>query len=376
MSEADSAEIEGFLAAHEPFEEAAAFNRGERIGDWTVLAFLGRGATSEVYRAENSVTRQVGAVKVLMRGDDTAQERFRREIALLADTGCAALPRFYGAGKHCGRSFLATELLEPADLPSYDAAIARFLLGVCDGVAELHSRGYVHRDIKPRNVMRRPATGEPVLIDLGLAKAAEGSKEALADTLSVVDGHAVGVGTVGYSAPEQFVGGTVGAAADIHALGILANTCFKGHPPRAWSKIIRRSTSSIPEQRYATIAEFVRAVRHRHAAPWLLAIIAVILLFLAVFSYRFWGQSPRERLIEHPQERSLIGDRPPMNRASPSEKVKGAKSAQESPDKPLTKKEFNEALLNATYDIFYSSDTNIDRKTAIELMRKGMLPSY
>ena len=369
MSEADSAEIEGFLAAHEPFEEAAAFNRGERIGDWTVLAFLGRGATSEVYRAENSVTRQVGAVKVLMRGDDKAQERFRREIALLADTGCAALPRFYGAGKHCGRSFLATELLEPADLPSYDAAIARFLLGVCDGVAELHSRGYVHRDIKPRNVMRRPATGEPVLIDLGLAKAAEGSKEALADTLSVVDGHAVGVGTVGYSAPEQFAGGTVGAAADIHALGILANTCFKGHPPRAWSKIIRRSTSSIPEQRYATIAEFVRAVRHRHAAPWLLTIIAIILLFLAFFSYRFWGQSPRERLIEHPQERSSIGD-------SPSEKVKGTKSAQGSPDKPLTKKEFDEALLNATYDIFYSSDTNIDRKTAIELMRKGILPSY
>lgn len=376
MSEADSDEIKGFLAAHEPFEEAAAFNRGERIGDWTVLAFLGRGATSEVYRAENSVTRQVGAVKVLMRGDDKAQERFRREIALLADTGCAALPRFYGAGKHCGRSFLATELLEPTDLPSSDAAIARFLLGVCDGVAELHSRGYVHRDIKPRNVMRRPATGEPVLIDLGLAKAAEGSKEALADTLSVVDGHAVGVGTVGYSAPEQFVGGTVGAAADIHALGILANTCFKGHPPRAWSKIIRRSTSSIPEQRYATIAEFVRAVRHRHAAPWLLTIIAIILLFLAFFSYRFWGQSPREHLIEHPQERSLIGDRPPMNGASPSEKVKGAKSAQESPDKPLTKKEFDEALLNATYDIFYSSDTNIDRKTAIELMRKGMLPSY
>ena len=376
MSEADKGDIEGFLATHEPFEEAAAFKRGERIGDWTVLAFLGRGATSEVYRAENSVTRQVGAVKVLMRGDDTAQERFRREIALLADTGCAALPRFYGAGKHCGRSFLATELLEPADLPSSDAAIARFLLGVCDGVAELHSRGYVHRDIKPRNVMRRPATGEPVLIDLGLAKAAEGSKGALADTLSVVDGHAVGVGTVGYSAPEQFVGGTVGAAADIHALGILANTCFKGHPPRAWSKIIRRSTSSIPEQRYATIAEFVRAVRHRHAAPWLLTIIAIILFFLALFSYRFWGQSPRERLIEHPQERSLIGDRPPMNGASPSEKVKGAKSAQESPDKPLTKKEFNEALLNATYDIFYSSDTNIDRKTAIELMRKGMLPSY
>ena len=264
MSEEDSSDVERFLASHGPFEKPPAFRCGDSIGDWRVLAFLGRGATSEVYRAENAVTRQVGAVKVLTRGDDRALGRFRREVALLAETDCAAFPRFYGAGEHDGHAFLATEILEPAELPSSDSAVARFILGVCAGVAALHARGYVHRDIKPRNVMLRPSTGEPVLIDMGLAKETEESPQAVSDTLSVVDGHAVGVGTAGYSAPEQFYGGKVGVAADVHALGMLANECFGRRPPMAWAEIVRRSTSSAPEQRYATVAAFARAVGRRH----------------------------------------------------------------------------------------------------------------
>lgn len=256
--------IESFLALHGPFDKPPLFRRGDKIGDWRVTAFLGRGATSEVYRAENAATGQVGAVKVLVREDAKALVRFRREVALLADAACAAFPHFYGAGRHDDLAFLAMELLEPATLPTLDADVARFMLGVCEGVQALHVRGYVHRDIKPRNVMRRPSTGEPVLIDLGLAKENSESALAISDTLSVVDGQAVGVGTMGYSAPEQFAGGRIGAAADVHALGMLANECFNHRPPRVWAEIIRRSTSSAPEQRYATVAAFVRAIRHRH----------------------------------------------------------------------------------------------------------------
>ena len=345
MSEAGAHDLERFLAAHGPFEEAPAFKRDDRIGDWQLLAFLGRGATSEVYRAENAVTRQIGAVKVLMRGDEKSRGRFRREIALLADTGCAALPRFYGAGEHCGHAFLVTELLDPVELPSSDATVARFVLGVCDGVSELHARGYVHRDIKPRNVMRRPSTGEPVLIDMGLAKETEESREALSDTLSVVDGHAVGVGAVGYSAPEQFAGGKIGAAADVHALGMLANTCFKGRPPRVWAEIIRRATSSIPEQRYMTVEDFMRAIRRRYLLWWCVAGVALAVLGITigtVFAVR----------------------------------MEIAELASEAPKQDSEEQRLDEELLNAAYDAFYSGDTNIDKKAAIELMRKGQLPSF
>ena len=160
MSECGEPDIERFLASHGPFEKAPLARSGEAVGDWRVTAFLGRGATSEVYRAENAVTRQVGAVKLFTRGDDRALARFRREVSLLAEADSAALPRFYGAGEHAGRAFLAMELLEPAELPSADSAVARFILGVCAGVEALHARGYVHRDIKPHNVMCRPSTGE------------------------------------------------------------------------------------------------------------------------------------------------------------------------------------------------------------------------
>ena len=307
MSESEGTDIERFLASHGPFEKAPLLRSGETVGDWRVTAFFGRGATSEVYRAENTVTRQVGAVKLFMRGDDRALARFRREVSLLAETNSASFPRFYGAGEHGGHAFLAMELLEPAELPSADSAVARFMLGVCAGVEALHARGYVHRDIKPRNVMRRPTTGEPVLIDMGLAKESEESPHAISDTTSVVDGRAVGVGTVGYSAPEQFSGGKIGAAADVHALGMLANACFKGRPPKAWAEIIRRSTSSAPEQRYATVAAFVRAVRRRHMlrqvlVSALLFAVAVVVSLVAALRPTHESKSPPLREEAAPVE--------------------------------------------------------------------------
>ena len=77
-------------------------------------------------------------------------------------------------------------------------------------------------------------------------------------------------------------------AADIHALGMLANDCFGGNPPRCWERIIRRSTSSIPSQRYGSVAQFAKAVRHRH---WINHLALLLLgvsvsLDLAAFSLR------------------------------------------------------------------------------------------
>ena len=299
MSEAQDSEIESFLRGHGPFEKQPICSCGTSVGDWKVLAFLGRGGSSEVYRAENTVTGLVAALKILVKADDKTRERFKREVRLLAEMRNATFPKFYGAGEMDGRFYVAEELLEPVVLPSQDAEVARFLLDVAAGVDELHRRGFVHRDIKPRNVMVRPATDENVLIDLGLAKESADTPQARADTLSVVDDHAVGVGTPGYSAPEQFAGGVIGPATDIHALGMLANACFGGKPPKVWAQIIRRSTSSIPEQRYPSVTEFVRAIRRRHAARWrvvgCLVAATVVVVAIALWSN---GDSPPEALAE------------------------------------------------------------------------------
>lgn len=298
MPETPNSEIEGFLRAHGPFEKPPILSCGERVGDWEVRAFLGRGGSAEVFRAENVVTGIVGALKVLHRTDDRSRERFRREARIIAETRGVAFPLFYGAGECDGRFYIAEELLEPITLPADDAAVARYILGVATGVEALHRRGFVHRDLKPGNVLMRPATGESVLIDMGLAKGGEDAPQIHGEPLSVVDGHAVGVGTPGFSAPEQFTGGKVSAATDIHALGVLVDACFKGKPPKAWADIIRRSTSSIPGQRYASVAEFVRAVRRRHATRHLIAAIAVVLFIAGTFVVLY---SHLDKKQEHPK---------------------------------------------------------------------------
>ena len=208
-----------------------------------------------------------GALKILFRSDAGARARFAQEAGLLKNQfsyslPLLSLPYFFGAGEHDGRPYFVTELLEPIDLPSSDKQVAAYLLAVCRAVSSLHRLGLVHRDIKPSNIMRR-ANGEVVLIDLGLVKDTARSSRPEAN-VSIIDGHPVAVGTPAYAAPEQILGGEVSTAVDIHALGKLTDVCFGDNPPRAWQPIVRRATSSIPAQRYATVEELAKAIRRRH----------------------------------------------------------------------------------------------------------------
>ena len=222
------------------------------------------------------------AVKVLTREEERAKERFAREAKLLAEMKSKAFPRFFAYGEANGVPYLAMELLEPGELPTGDRAVAKFMLKVCDAVGELHALGYVHRDIKPDNILWR-SPSEPVLADLGLVKELELTNSQLKDSQLTVGG----VGTPGYGAPEQMERGEATAASDIHALGVLADRCFDGKPPRAWKRIIERATSSIPERRYPDVESFMCAVRRRHwqrkAAICLAAIVT-----LDVVCYLCW----------------------------------------------------------------------------------------
>jgi len=267
----DRASVEAFLNAHAPIVEPTLLAVGDAVGDWRVLAFIGRGGCGEVYRVRHARLGVVAAMKVLSRDDAASRGRLRREAKILAEHSHPAFPRFLGYGETDACAYLVIELLEEMPLPNADRDVARYLCKVCEGVASLHGLGLVHRDIKPSNVLQRGATGQPVLIDLGLVKDTTLSPVHEGVSLSVVDGRTHGVGTPRYSAPEQFAGGTISPAADVHALGMLANECFGGKPPRPWERIIRRSTSSIPSQRYATVDEFVRAVRARHRGRFAIA---------------------------------------------------------------------------------------------------------
>ena len=287
-------EIEGILSRHERLPTGASFPDGAVFGSWRVAAFLGKGGNGEVYRAVHVSLGTSAALKVLVRDEPRARERFLREAKLLSDLKSASFPQFLEYGEANGCSYLVMELLEPGDLPSGDREVARFLRQVCEAVAELHARGIVHRDIKPSNILwrmgetRSVASAVPVLADLGLAKDVA-TPDIGRSTSDITVG---GVGTPGYGAPEQMERGEASVASDIHALGVLADRCFDGKPPRAWRRIIERATSSIPERRYPSVTAFIRAIRRRNflrtvgicasAAMLLAAIAAGVVAWLAM----------------------------------------------------------------------------------------------
>ena len=262
LSEIDAGVLDQYLARKTDEGEKPFLSDGDLIGCWRVTGLLGRGGSGEVYRVVHAETGQAAAVKVLVRDEQSAANRFRDEVAFLAANRLPQFPRFYSQGRVKGRPCLVIELLEPIDIPSSETGIASYLLEVCACVRALHLSGFVHRDLKPKNIMRR-ANGEVVLIDFGLAKDVVASPNPRTG-ISIVSDMSVCAGTPEYAAPEQMVGGEVSQASDIHALGRIANNAFNGNPPREWREIIRRSTSSIPEQRYPSVDEFAAAIRRRN----------------------------------------------------------------------------------------------------------------
>lgn len=269
--------------------EAAAYRGalpvGTVLGDWRLAAYIAHGGTSDVYCAEHVALGMVVAVKVLRDGDrKDRRERFRREARILSELRSMSFPRFYAYGTSEGHDYLVEELLEPRDLPKGRRSSVRFLLALCEAVGELHGRGVVHCDIKPANILFRPETGDPVLVDLGLAVSPSEDSRG---------------GTLGYSAPEQFLGGEITPAADIHALGVLAERLQLGY-----RGVIRRATSSIPSERFGDVVAFARALRRciwARRLAWVGGIASVVAVILAVIWPRTEPSARTQRLRKLPE---------------------------------------------------------------------------
>ena len=316
MKSVDQGEIDLFLKRHASISSHEQFCAGELFDDWQITAFLGRGGGGEVYRVVNARNGAIAALKVFVRelggcdkGASAARMRFENEMCFLSSANYSSFPHFIAQGEKDGRPWYVMELLENKSLPSDDAGAADFILKISKCVQLLHSMGYVHRDIKPDNIMYR-RDGTPVLLDMGLLKRLDSEAVTRRNDprLSVVDGKAVGVGTPRYAAPEQFIGGEISPAADIHALGMLINECFQGELKGCWEKIVARATSSIPERRYSDVAEFMRAVRHRHWRRRAIGVLSALLCTAAtcLFFLPWWINEGREQWNWHTLGENMI----------------------------------------------------------------------
>ena len=241
------------------------------LGPYRILERIGRGGMGTVYRAEreHAEFRQQVAIKVLRRGldSDDILSRFLRERRILASLSHPNLTRLIDGGRtEDGRPWLAMEFVEGCTITDWcderrldPRARIALLLDVADAVQHAHERLIVHRDIKPGNVLV-DAQGHVHLLDFGIAKLVAGDGQSELDLTRLSDVGRPGLFTPEYAAPEQLTGGTIRAATDVYALGVLLFELLTGRLPhvfehRDWRSIQTRLLNSAPPRLAQAITE-------------------------------------------------------------------------------------------------------------------------
>ncbi len=298
-----------------------------RIGPYRLIEKLGQGAMAQVYRASDPAGREV-ALKVLyphLIGDEGFVGRFRREAEAAAQLDHPRIVRVLDHGSESDLHYLAMELVAGPSLRAWLAGRSRPLAveeavslvgNLADAVAYAHSRGVVHRDLKPGNVLLRGGQpDDPVLTDFGIARMVDA-------TVATASG--VTLGTPVYMAPEQGQGQPGDARSDVYALGVILYELLTGAPPfeadspyalilrhihtppppprtlrpdlpPALEAVILRSLEKDPASRYPDAASFAAALRASLSQPAarrsrgvIVALATGLLILLTLLALASW----------------------------------------------------------------------------------------
>jgi hypothetical protein len=220
-------------------------------GRYRILAALGSGGMATVHRAHDERLGREVAIKILLpnHADDPATAaRFEREARSLAAASHPSVVAVYDvdAGDPAAGvdPFFVMELCPGGSLAARMGGGRRIspdelvpvLVSVADGLAELHRRGVVHRDVKPQNILF--AADRAKLADFGVALAAD------REGLSELTAPGTAVGTLAYLAPEVLAGERASAAADVYALAVVAYVGLSGQLPRPAGSMAELVTAS------------------------------------------------------------------------------------------------------------------------------------
>ncbi|HEY1556316.1 MAG TPA: protein kinase [Kofleriaceae bacterium] len=230
---------------------------GKLLGErFQIVEQIGQGGSGTIYRAEHVTLRRKVAIKVLhteLSRDDLAVERFRREATTVAEIDNEHIVEIHDFGRTPdGRLYLAMELLEGETL---DAVLVRdkqlsieraadILIQVGEALMEAHAIGYVHRDLRPRNLylaVRRGKANFVKLLDFGLAKLVESDAQAASTSLGMT------FGDPRYMSPEQARGDRIDRRADIYQLGCIAYEMLTGAPPFTGNRVFDILTKQVTD---------------------------------------------------------------------------------------------------------------------------------
>jgi len=270
---------------------------GTEFAGYRIEALLGRGGMSVVYRAENARLGNKVALKLLaeeLANDESFRERFVRESRTAASLNHPNIVTIYDAGDEDGALFIAMRYVE-SDLKQLlsregslsIATVVSVTSQIGGALDAAHSRGLLHRDVKPANILL-DAASEPAgvphayLADFGLTKHME--------SRSGITASGQFVGTIDYMSPEQIEGRDIDGRTDIYSLGCVLFECLTGitpfrretevavlwahmredpppvtelrpELPGAVDLVVARATAKDPSNRYGSAQEFVNDLR-------------------------------------------------------------------------------------------------------------------
>lgn len=252
----------------------------QQIPAYEFLEFIDRGGMGAVYRARQRSLNRIVAVKLLpvsLRNRRVFAERFSREAKALALLNHPNIVSVYDSGEASGGClYYAMEYVKGTNLRRFmkeGRATAKQLLNiamqVCEALQFAHSRGVVHRDVKPANILI-DENGRAKVADFGLAKVIGAPPQHL------LTGASDALGTPDYMAPEAVTRDyEVDHRADIYSLGVMLYEMLTNHVPKgAWEppsravgvderfdEVVSRALQVDPKRRYQSVGDLSTVVR-------------------------------------------------------------------------------------------------------------------
>lgn len=252
---------------------------------YKIISTLGKGGMATVYLAiQESFQREV-ALKVMspeLVADPSYGERFIREAQIVSRLVHPNIVTVYDVGIHNGYYFLSMEYIPGKDLIHKYLQLnlsesLRVVKEIARALDFAGKKGYVHRDVKPENIMLHDEDGRAVLMDFGIARPS--------DTNSGMTKTGTAIGTPHYMSPEQAKGLVIDSRADLYSLGVVLFLLITGHVPydsdsavvvgimhisedipalpphlQIFQPIIDKVLAKNPAQRYQTGAELIAAL--------------------------------------------------------------------------------------------------------------------
>lgn len=272
---------------------------------YQIVSLLGRGGMGAVYHAREIAKEREAAIKLLpaeVSGDHSYQYRFAQEAQALAHLDHPRVVAVHYAGTTEGYSYIIMEYVAGSSLEALlrDSAatlpeLVKIMAEICEGLIHAHSKGVVHRDITPGNILL-DGEGHTKIADFGVARITT-------DELAI-GGQTTGsiFGTLAYMAPEQLRREKVDHRADLYSVGAILREIVRREKRlqrTLWLRqrqqldsIVHGAMQTDPERRLATADELLLQLRRVQAgwagkvrAIWAATVVAALLGMVGLWLY-------------------------------------------------------------------------------------------